>query len=335
MKKIFFSAAALLALVCSCNKQEPIPSTDQNSYGELVISVQQEVSTKTKAVTDYVTVLDDEKAEKSVTVMVFDAASGALNVSKTLAATTEELTINVPTGEKTVYAVVNGPDLSGVSTVDQLLAVTDDLASSSIAADGFTMLGTANCTVAKETPASASITVSRLVSRVVLKNVTNSLPAAYGHMTIDAVYLGNANTVQTFAGVASVPVNIDGYADAAKAQPIGKNDVTGACPEYLYRAVGTDVNVGDSYTTVQHMYCQPNATDEYTTMYILTTIGDNQYYYKVELDKKLSANYTYSVEANIFNLGTDNPDDELEKGSLSVNITVADWVAGDNYNAEF
>ena len=335
MKNIFISAAALLVLACSCNKQEPVPSPVDDVFGELVVNVKQEVSAVTKATTDYVAVLDNEKAEKTVTVLVFDTASGALNVSKKLGASTENCSITVPVGKKTVYAVVNGPDLSSVTTVQQLLALKDNLAATSIATNGFTMLGTADCTVAKGTSVTASITVKRLVSRVVLKELTNSLPAAYGHMTINAVYLGNANSVQTLAGAASVPVNVSGYADAAKTQPIGKNGVTGACSEYLYRGVKADVNVGKSYTTVQHMYCQPNTTDKYTTMYILTTIGQNQYYYKVPLDKKLSANYTYSVDVNILNLGTQNPDDELEKGSLAVKITVADWVPGDDYVAEF
>lgn len=334
MKNIFISAAALLLLACSCNKQEPVPSPADDVFGELVVSVKQEVRAETKA-TDYVTVLDNEKAEKSVTVMVFDATSGALNMSKKLGASTETCSISVPVGSKTVYAVVNGPDLSAVTTVQQLLALVDDLATSSISKNGFTMLGTANCTVTKGTSTTAAITVSRLVSRVVLRKLTNSLPAAYDHMTIDAVYLGNANTVQKFSGAASTPVNIAGYADAAKSKPIGKNNVTGACAEYLYKKVSADVAAGKSYTTVQHMYCQPNTTSEYTTMYILTTIGANQYYYKVPLNKKLSANYTYSVDVNIYNLGTQNPDDELEKGSLAVKITVADWVPGDDYVAEF
>lgn len=338
MKKILFSAALLLMVLASCKKEDINNETQRPGKvvsGYLNVTLAYENGMETKATTDYTTVLDTEKAEKKVAVYVFDKESGQLNVSKTLTKTSDAFNVTVPVGTKTVYAIVNGPDLSNVTTISQMQTVTDNLAVTSIEGDGFTMIGSADCTISASTPATAAITVRRLVSRIVLKKVTNSLPSQYGNMTIEAIYLGDANSVQTFAGAVSAVVNPSGYADASKTKAIGKNNVTGSCSGYMFKKLAANVNVGSSYATAQHLYCQPNSSSTYTTLHMLMTIGGLQYYYKIPITGGIKANHTYSVEANVINLGTDNPDEVLVKGELNATITVAGWSAGEEYDAEF
>ena len=337
MKKLIYFAAALLVSLTSCEKNVT-PAADTDAYvgeGILKVNLAYEVSPESKAQTDYTEVLDAEKAEKSVSVLVFDKASGQLNVSKSLSKTSDAFSATVPAGEKTVYAVVNGPDLSQITTISQLTAMTDDLANTNLAANGLTMIGSADCTVTADAPATASITVKRMVGRVVVEKITNKLPEQYGSMTIDAIYLGNANTVQTFAGASSVLANPSGYADANMTQPIGKNSVTGACVDYLYRGLATNILCNESNTDKQYLYCQPNSTSPLTTVYILATIGGIQYYYNIPLTGTVKANYTYSIKATISNLGTDKPDGTLVKGTINASIIVAGWAAGEDYNTEF
>lgn len=337
MKKLFYFGAALLFSLTACEKNFTEFDNNANApvgEGILKVSLAYETFPQAKAVTDYTEVLDAEKAEKSVSVLVFDKASGQLNVLKSLSKTSDAFSATVPAGEKTVYAVVNGPDLSQITTISQLTAMTDDLANTTLAANGLTMIGSADCTVQTGVPATAAITVRRLVARIVIEKITNNLPAAYGKMTVDAVYLGNANSVQTFAGSSSNIVNPYGYADVNKTQEIGKNNILGSCSDYMYRQVSTDVTVGSSYSTPLHMYSQPNSTSNPTLVCMLLTIGGMQYYYTLPLIDGILANHTYSISFNVVNLGTD-PGKPLEKEQLSAFITVAGWSAGYDYSAEF
>lgn len=338
MKKLFYFAAMLLFTLTACEKNFDSPKADTDLYegeGTLKVSLAYETFPGSKAVTDYTEVLEAEKAEKKVAIYVFDKTSGLLNVSKTLSKTSDAFSVTVPAGEKTVYAVVNGPDLSTVTTIAQMSAATDNLTNTTLAANGLTMVGSADCTVQAGVPATAAITVRRLVARVVIEKITNSLPAAYGKMTIDAVYLGNANSVQTFAGSSSSIVNPYGYADINKTQAIGKNNITGSCSDYMFRRISTDVAVGNSFTTPQYLYCHPNSTDTPTSVHILLTAGGKQHYYHLDLDGGIQSNYTYSVSVNIKFPGENGPSDKHEKGELNATITVAGWSAGNDYTAEF
>lgn len=337
MKRILIAAAMLLGVFCSCEKAEqkdPSPVKNEGN-GILKVSMAYEKSPAAKATTDYTTVLDAEKTEKKVSVYVFDKSSGLLNVSQELTKTTDQFEVTVPAGEKTVYAVVNGPVLPDLTSLDEFKAIQDNLSDTDIATDGLTMIGSADCTVSANAPATADITVRRMVARVVIDGIVNRLPAQYGKMTIEAIYLGNANSVQNFDGTVSGMVNPLGYADNAKSQPIGKDGVTGACDNYMYKAPAADVKVNATYDVKNHLYCQPNRTTTPTCVFILATIGSGKYYYRIPLDGGLDPNYTYSVSATVNNLGTQNPDDDFIKGNIVATITVAGWSAGDDYNAEF
>lgn len=290
-----------------------------------------------KAQTDYVTALDEETKANSVTVLVFDKQTGALNASVQAGAVNKKCNISLPVGTKVVYAVVNGPSLSGVRKVSDMNAIMDDISLSDMDAAGLTMLGSSECEVTAGSLATeVTVTVKWLVSRVVLRKVVCNIPAQYGNMTVDCVYLGNANTRQAFSSVVpeGAVANVKGY--AADGSPIGLSGVKGECETYLYRSVGKSVAVGSSHVANYHMYCQPCAQDECTCMYLLTTIGGNKYYYRVALDQGLQANTTCSVEVRITNLGSPlPPDGDLQKGQIHALVTVDGWTPGNSYVAEF
>ena len=289
----------------------------------------------TKAQTDYVTALNEEAKVNSMTILVFDKATGMLNATLDASAVSESYKMHLPVGQKIVYAVINGPSLGGVSKASDINALIDDLSVSTMSDAGLTLVGSEECdVVAGDTPTSVTVTVRWLVSRVVLRNVTCNIPAQYGEMTLDCVYLGNANSTQKFSGETGGKKNVDGYSDAD--QPIGQGGVTGACPSYFYRSVGKNVAVGKSLTEKYHMYCQPNSTQDYTCLYVLTTIGGVQYYYRVPLDQGLAANTTCSVDLRITNLGSlTPPDGDLQKGEIQAVVTIEGWAAGNDYVAEF
>lgn len=289
----------------------------------------------TRALTDYVTALEEESKVNSMTILVFDKATGMLNATLDASSFSQSYKMYLPVGQKIVYAVVNGPSLSGVSKVSDMNTLVDDLSAAPMSDAGLTLVGNEECNVvAGDTPAAVTVVVRWLVSRVVLRNVTCNIPAQYGEMTLDCVYLGNANSTQKFSGETGGKMNADGY--SAANQPIGQNGVTGECSSYFYRPVQKDIAVGASMTDKYHMYCQPNLTQDYTCLYVLTTIGGVQYYYRVPLDQGLASNTTCSVDLKITNLGSlTPPDGDLQKGEIQATVTIEGWSAGNDYVAEF
>ena len=309
-------------------------SPEMNSTGNLAVCVTRGCD-MTKSSAGYTEVLDVEKVEKKVTVLVFDKNTGMLNAMKVIEKTTDECKFSIPVGEKVIWAVVNGPTTLNAMTMSQLGEVEDNLNNNTLKEFGLTMSGSVECTVESGVTASPTVEVSRMVSRVVLRNVTCKLPEQYGKITIDDVFLGDAFTRQSFAGAVAGKVNPAGYIDQQKTMPIGKNSVTATCGEFMHRRPAKEVRVNGTAVLNECLYCQPNPTDEYTGLYILTTIAGNKYYYKIPLDQGLESNTTYTVDVVITNLGeADPPALANEKGGINAVVTLADWLPGDVYSSE-
>lgn len=289
-----------------------------------------------RSIADYQRLLTEESAVHKVNVLVFDRQSERLEQSATMTSLSEECTFDLPVGEKLVYAIVNGPDLSRVQNVDELLALTTDLSLVNISQHGFAMSGSQVCQVSSDIVAKPEIVVRRQVARVELRSVKCNVAAQYGGMTVDCAFLANAYSVQTLSGGVSSMVNIGGYADQQKLNPIGLNGIEGSCPEHMYRDLDVMLALNESLSDPVYMYCQPNAGAEYTCMYLLATIGGEKYYYRVPFDKGMEANTSYIVDAVITNLGAHlPPDGDIQKGEIQATITIEDWTVGDQYHAEF
>lgn len=333
-KKILTTAIyAIIMSSCMQNGKDRI--LPYVTDGEMSVSVKYD-DAMTKSTTDYITALDAEKSVKKIDVLVFDKSTGALNSVKSLNKMEDNCTFTLPTGEKTIYAIINGPDLSRITNISMLANLTDDLTKKDMTTSGLTLIGSTDCTVVKEFEAKPVIKVRWLVARVVLNKIICNIPAQYGMMQVDCVYLGNANMVQEFSGNTSVMVNPDGYEDNDKTKPIGQNTIIGSCPDYLYRQVNMEIPTGGFSDTKFHMYCQPNQTDDYTCLFLMTSIGDSRYYYRVPLDLGLTANSTCSVELKITNLGSPNPPvGNYESNTVTANISIEGWTAGNSYVAEF
>ena len=338
MKKLAFAAIVAVSAGCSRNADSPLMYNPENvENGKMSVSVMFD-DALTRSVTDYVEALDSEKKVNSVTVLVFDEASERLQASKELNSITDTCQMSLPVGQRIVYAVVNGPELSGITRLSQLSSCVDDLKSGDMGQRGLTLIGNGRHTVvAGESSQMPPIPVRWLVARVVLNSVACNIPSQYGEMTVESVFLGNAMTSRTFFGASDNRVNPDGYANRdGELEPVGLNGWLGECNTYLYREVGETVAVEGACEKKYHMYCQPDVVSGTTSMYILVSIGGVKYYYRVPLDKGLEANSTSSVDVVITNLGSETPpSDDLQKGQLTATVTFAGWTAGNSYSAEF
>ena len=349
MKKTFSILALAAAVLCSCDKNAdcvPCQKAEENQEpATLSVSLGFD-DPETRAVTAYTTAQDYEKAVNSVQILVFDA-SGKINMYKDAGTTVSDIQLSTTAGQKTVWAVVNGPDLSAVANLSALQAKAVDLADNSLTkTEGFVMAGSTSCTVSA-TGGTAAVTVSRLVSRVALQKVTNSLPSGYGALKIDNVTLINVVGNQNLAGNASIATwyNKMGRKDGgAQADIIDGSTNKASCPSLTFAAPAATVNNGAAHTpaTPHLFYCYPNATSadangwvssftaRKTRLVVAATISGTKYYYPVTINTP-ERNKAYTVELTITGLGSTDPDQPVSKGAITASVTVQGWQTGATY----
>ena len=265
MKKKVSLLLAATTLLAACNKQEQMPLPETQTYGTIELSIDADSGLQTKAVEAYTTAQTYESQVNKVQVFVF-GSDGKINYYKNLG-TSLTGSITTSSGSKTVYAVVNGPDLSTVGTLSELEAKAVDLsANSTTASTGFVMAGKASCTVSSSS-VNCAITVSRLAARVVLKSVTNALPASYGALKIERVFLSNVVGNQNLAGTASPSTwyNKEGRKDESplvESHIIDGSTYTASCPTLTFKSVAQSVANGASHapSTPYFFYSYANSS---------------------------------------------------------------------------
>ena len=318
MRHKIFLAAWLIAAVCtfSCSKEQ----TEQadrlteniNDRIELTVGINRSL-TKSSTITD-----DDEVKVNTLQVFVFrddalDAYASAENVS--------EVTLSCTNGERTVYAIVNAPDMSHISSKTALLATKTTL--SNYPEYGFEMIGSKDVIL----PQTSTITidVSRIVSRVILKQVTRNFtsPAlADQEFSIDEVYLLNV-AGDTNYGLTDEPefwINAGWY--------------DGTLPELTHDGSEANIINGDHWPLNYRYYAYPNDSEDSTEeewcprrtrLVLKTTLGGKVYYYPVTLPE-LEPNKSYEIEnLTITRPGSDNPDKPVTFQDATFDINVLPW----------
>ena len=349
MKKTLFIMAAIAAMACSCDKDSDCIPCQNKEQKEATLKVnlgfEDDMQTKTTA---YVTAQPYETAINDVQVLVFDS-SGALNAYVDADTKTSGISIKTTTGSKTICAVVNGPDLSSVTTIPELNAKTIDLGDNSITSTaGFVMAGSTSCNVTTSSQ-NVNVTVKRFVSRVALQKVNNALPASYGAMTINNVTLINVVGNQNLAGAATASTwyNKMGRKDGSTTSShiIDGSTYLASHPTLTFKSVESSVANGASHTpsTPYLFYTFPNSTitdvcgwvspftARKTRLVVAATISGKKYYYPVVIDTPVR-NYAYTVELTITGLGSTDPDKPVSKGAINASVTVEGWATGSIYN---
>ena len=138
MKKRIFMIAAACAALAACSKEPVGSAIVSQEEGSIVFTVAGEDPAATKAVSAYTTAQTYESQVNKVQLFVF-GSDGAINFYQNLGTSTSG-SISTTAGTKTVWAVVNGPDLSTIGTLSALQATAVDLsANSTTASTGFVM----------------------------------------------------------------------------------------------------------------------------------------------------------------------------------------------------
>ena len=358
MKKASLILTALIGVLAlsSCNK-DIVPEggnveVDPLESSEIILDLNFPEAVATKAVSAYTTAQTYESQVNSVQILVFDSA-GKIDKYLNAGNKTSGISISTTAGAKAVWAVVNGPDLKSIGTLSELqgTAITLGGNNSTTASTGFIMAGSNTCTVGTSS-VSCAITVSRFVSRVALVSVTNSLPASYGSLTVNCAYLANVVGNQNLAGNASAATWYNKFGRADESTQVSSHIIDGStykasCEALTYKGISGTAAVGASHTpsTPYLLYCFPNSsttapgkfstsfTAQRSILVVKATVGGTACYYPVVLDDAAPArNASYTVALTITGPGSSDPNEPVQKGSMTASITVSPWSSGAVYD---
>lgn len=314
-RKLIYAVAALaVTCVVSCKKDMMVAEDTSSDSGvtELTVGINRSL-TKSTTITD-----GDEVKINSLQVFVFrddalDAYASVENLS--------EVTLSCTKGERTVYALVNAPDMSHISSKKVLLATRTSL--SNYPEYGFEMIGSKDVVL----PQTSTITidVTRIVSRVVLKQVTRNFttPALMDlEFKIDEVYLLNVADDITYAltGTSEYWINAGCY--------------DGSLPELTHDSPELNIENEDYRPLNYRYYAYPNDSEDSidenwcprrTRLVLKTSLGGKVYYYPITLPE-LEPNKSYEIEnLTITRPGSDDPDEPVTFQEATFNINVLPW----------
>lgn len=342
MKKILTLslAAASVLLLASCSKEENGTAVSLESY---TVSIGVDLGSATRAEA-YLDEQDYEKAVVSVQYLIFDG-DGKLAAYRNVA-TKDAQDFNLKKGEKTVYAVVNGADLSAITTRSELLGKVYSLADDSTdASKGFQMVsGAETVTVGKSTPAT-TVKVHRVAARVALVSVKNNLSVTPGALKIERVWLSNVAGEWSAADGFSVGTwyNRQGRSDDTQSHIIDGSTYKAEAEAMTFKTIGQDIAKGETYKPASPdlFYCYPNASantpdgwtaswpaDGQKTLCVIAARVDGTLYYYPIVINSMESNRTYTIYATISNIGSDDPNKPITSDAASINVTVDPWESG-------
>lgn len=330
---------ALTSLACS--KDNPSEqAAQQTQMATLEVNVAEGITTRATSVND----ANIGSAAGDIQVLVFNN-EGDLLAYGVNAASSSTISISIPTGTVECHAVVNSSDdLSNISTKTNFLKRLSHLKNNTTSR--MEMLGSVSKTVAAGAN-SVSIAVKRFASKVQIDKITPAF-AAPAHRAMEfkltGIYLINVNGTCPYTMIPTGASESTSWYNKRKY-------VSGDCNHLITDKFSTHVIMQTSagevtpYSTSHYLYCYPNpvTTDVSTTTWserisrlvVETTLGGTTYYYSVNIPTP-QCNTVYQItNMKITGLGTDTPDAVVQKGSLSVSLTVTDWSTGFSNEVEY
>ena len=296
--------AVLVAGAVSCNKTDS-PTDTPTEKIRIVVDVEGSGAPGTRVTGVTSNSTSSEAKVNSLQIFVFNGEQldGYGSSSGSLTATA-----SCTAGTRDIWAVVNAPALTSVSTKTQLLATVSNLAAE---ISNFQMIGSKSETLQKD--GNVKITVDRLAARVVLKGIKNALTnaAQAASFKVLSVYLTNVAGDVDFGNSSSYTVtkwyNRRGYQSANN---LGN---------FTYDSVNKTIASGATDSEAHYFYSMPNGnaaaiggpwTPRAARLVIKAEIAGVVYDYPITLPA-LESNKSYEISlVNITRLG--NPDDGNE-----------------------
>ncbi len=239
--------------------------------------------------------------------------------------------IVVATGVKDIYVVANShktSELGTVKSLSELMAKTSNLKSENV--NDFTMVGSElNRTI------SGNVTIpmelNRLISRVILKKVKTAFTGGFAGMELTDVsaYLINVNTNSSFGATDAVGSSI--ICDSQYVPSDNSGFTIGN--EVIHSGMN---NISTTWNETKHFYyCYANNSSDKKTMFVIEgKLNGTTYYYPIAIsnnpeaeDYLLGNNLSFEInDLVISRAGSNRPDVEVDKGTISFTLTIKDWV---------
>lgn len=300
-----------------------------------------------------------EKTINDLQVFVFDS-DGNMDINYSF--TTQEIaakkaSFSVKTGTKTVYVVANLSAsylaaAQNTCTLDALKAVAVDMAANIQNSSCVPIMVGSKANVALSTSgAEVAVQLDRLISRITLNSVTNSLPSPYGAIVLKRAFLCNVPGNQNLAGNATAQtwLNMEATINHNSANDVITSAANADVPLLTYKDFGNNINPGSNVSfgtaaaATKIFYSYPNSLTNdnrgfhstfvptATALMVVAEVRGVEYYYPISLKNGLVANTEYSVSLTISGLGnkSNDPFAKIEKGSLSAVLELKDWTTGE------
>ncbi len=350
MKKVLFflSFAACTVFTLSCNKELVENKSAESAPISINVRVNNGLAGNIVASGTKVTGLTENDAERndaaeearvnSLQVFVFkdeqcESSSGVL--TGTLSSS-----IPVTSGERTIWAVVNAPDLGKPSTLTALSTSLSKLSDNEL--NSFVMSGSVRQTV--RDGGTVDVTVKRIVARVSVNKVSTAFKDARSGYSVDlqSMYLINVPGDSMYGSV---------YESTSWINKLAHNDAS--YDDLLYDDIDEVIKNGKPHVTSHYFYPYPNVypqvEDNFSDTWAprgsilvlqvrllndvgnpvdLSKTGQTVGYYPIVLPV-IERNKTYTIgEVILTKLPGLVPYKPIETGESYVNIVVNEWEDG-------
>jgi len=252
-----------------------------------------------------------------------------------------QMKVEVTPGIKQIMVIANShqtDSLKNITTLSEFSQKTSKLAKENVS--DFTMVGRLDDFDVQFNPNEntiANVTLKRMVARVHLGTIKTQFTGGFADSTLNDVkvylinYYSKADYI-SMSGVENSMLNKDS---------LRVNDAAGMAMSNIDRCtVGT---VGSEAVTVDqyfYMYGNDLRENKKTRLVIEGKLGGYTYYYPIDLHDEnsnvLSANNSFDIkDVTISRPGIDDPDGNIEKGTLWFRLTTEDWIARDTTGIVF
>ena len=319
-RKLFIAAVAAVALA-ACEEKINEQTVSADEMVELKISIPSavtKVSEKNEPGTP--------AAVHSLQVFLFDEEG---NLETSDIQEKESLGLPCVPGKKKVVAIVNAPELSGVTSLTSLTSMTSKLSDNTI--ESMVMEGSVDIEVTANT--SVTIPVSRLAAKVVLRTVINSfelLTHQQMEFQVTAVYLVNVAGEKTYM--------TDDMPELWYNKM--KNEEDEQAPNFICDKLTSQIIIpyNGTYTADKYYYCYPNPTtkdsseevwsERYTRLVVEALLGGEKLYYPITIPN-VTKNTAYEISLKVTRPGSDSPDVPVSGHVAEFKIQVQDWITGE------
>ena len=275
-----------------------------------------------------------EKAVSSLQVFVFGSDGHLVASEGTENASSLSMSVNTGTGYS-IYAVCNAEDWRpDVATAADLRSKVSEILGTEEGASKFVMKGCLEDQTVSAGSKEFIVAVERCAAKVVLRQVTNSLPAALGDISIDGIYLSNAVTSSALFADAlpEGAVWVNKMGDYDNLSGLGWFDEKFETPATVPNA--------SAYETAHTFYAAANPTSvdanagekfsaRFTRLVLKTTVQGTVYYYPVSFNKELPEltpnSFIDITNLNIKHLGSQDPDVPVSTDYITVTVEVKAW----------